>query len=354
MKFIKYLFLFLAISIWLAGLNEHVFKYFGSLHLFRDGYQFGDLYRLSNLPQFKDPAKDCPEYQPALEKPGNKKTNLFILGDSFTEPGRISKENFATDSYQYIRWSETAQLKLDTSANNILLIECVERHVREKFVAPVSNLKEGVTTQQTQTENLSFMQKLDKAFSSKTKEDRLDMLLFQNNVILAIKEWKAAFNYFFFDRVRDEVTLVNNGRDIVFYMDTDTIQNNRDPKTGAVVLKTTSSFTPLLDHEVDSIASNVKKSGILARKMGFDHVILSIIPNKVSVVMPAYGSYNNLIERVYADTSMTLPVIDVLPEFKSMGRSSYLLGDSHWTCAGQNIWLNKVNATIGQLLQSKQ
>lgn len=346
MKFLRYFFLLLGAFIWFAGLNGAVFSFLGSANFFRDGYQFGDLYRLSNLPQFKDPKKECPSYLPAFKNTTGKKINLFIIGDSFTEPGRISGTDFIADSYQYIHWSETLHLKPDPSATNILLIECVERHVREKFSSPITNIIPDSATFMNKASDPGFMHNLDAAFSSKAKEERFDMMLFQNNVILAIKEWKAFFNYFFFDRVRNEVSLVNNDRDIVYFMDTDTIQNSK-------ILKTTSSFTPLADAEVDTLALNIMKSTTTAKKMGFDHVILSIIPNKVSVVMPGEKAYNRLIERVYADTTLKLPVIDVLTDFRKMGRSSYLLGDSHWTCEGQRLWLDKVNAGIRQMIRPK-
>jgi hypothetical protein len=350
MRFLKYFFLLLAAFIWLSVLNTDIFKQLGKLNLFTDGYQFGDLYRLSNLPQFKDPKKDCAKYSPFfLAKPGRKKINLFIIGDSFTEPGRVSKADFNVDSYQYVHWGEALHFRPDTSAYNILLIECVERHIREKFASPLNNIKADSATFVSHGE-LSFMQKLDQAFASDSKEERLDMMLFQNGLILALKEWKATLNYKFFGRVREEVTLVNNDRDIVFYMDTDTAQTSKDHEVSKSARKTTSSFTPLPKSEVDTIVSNVAKSKLMAEQMGFDHVILSIIPNKISVISPEWGVYNNLIDRVYADTSLKLPVIDVFPQFKAMGTSSYLKGDSHWTCEGQNIWLDNVNTLLERLI----
>lgn len=348
MRFLKYFILLFASLIWLAVLNTDIFRYMGKLNLFTDGYQFGDLYRLSNLPQFKDPKKDCPQYIPPANKTGNKKINLFIIGDSFTELGRISKADFNVDSYQYVHWGEALHFKADTSAYNILLIECVERHIREKFAAPISNVVADSRTFVSRG-NPSFMQKLDLAFAADSKEERLDMMLFQNPLILAIKEWKASFNYKFFGRVREEVTLVNQDNDLVFYMDTDTVQASKDAEAPHSILKTTSSFTPLPESELDTIVNNMTKSKLLAEQMGFNQVILSIIPNKVSVISPGWGVYNNLIERVNEHSSLQIPVIDVLPEYRKMGNASYLKGDSHWTCEGQTIWLEKVNTLIAEL-----
>ena len=348
MKLIKYVVLFIAAFIWLSGLNADVFNVLGKFGFVHDGYQFGDLYRLSNLPQFKDPKKSCPEFTPTHANPRDKKVNLFIIGDSFTEAGRISKTNFNVDSYHYINWAQSLHIKLDTSEHNILLIECVERHFREKFVAPIGNIVEDSATF-VNSGHPSFMQELDAAFASKSTQDRLEMLLFQNDAMLQVKEWKAAFNQKFFDRASNDVELVNSNRDIVFYMDTDTMQS---PPFMKLPAKTTSSFTFLPSSEVDTLVVNVMRSKVLMEKMGFDKVLLSIIPNKVSVVMPDYGNYNNLISRVYTHPSFKLQTIDVLSDFRTIKNRAYLKGDSHWTCESQNIWLNKTNKLINDAVAS--
>lgn len=341
MKFLKYIILILAAFVWLSGLNQNVLNLTGNLRRFQNGYQFGDLYRLSNLPQFKDPVKACEVYKPHVRNASNRKVNLFVIGDSFTEPGRIEKANFPVDFYQYVHWDEFLHVKLDTTQTNILLIECVERHVREKFAMPMKNLVPDSATFVSNTPYLSRMQKLDIAFSSKGTEARLDMLLFTNNLVMQIREWKATLNYKFFDRVNKEVTLVNNDQDIVYYLDTNT------PAT-------TSSFTSLTKNGVDTIVTNVMTSEKAAIQLGFDEVILSIIPNKISVINPEYGTYNRLIDRVYSDPRLTLPVVNVLEDFRKMGTAAYLRGDSHWTCAGQNLWLEKANTLIGERIATRR
>jgi hypothetical protein len=338
MKLIKYMFLFLFSLVWLVGLSPSLYAKLGEWNLIKDGYQFGDLYRLSNLPQFKDPVKVCPKQIHAGKTKGAKKIHLYIIGDSFTEKERVDKEDFAVDQYQYVHWDHVLHLKPDTSAINILLLESVERHFREKMVAPIHNLIPDSATYVSKGTELSFMNKLDNAFASDPTEGRLDVAFFQNDLMLKLKEMKAAFTYNFFHRADKKVTLVNNDRDIVYYMDTDT------PKS-------TSSFTDLEETEVDSIIINLNKSKEIAGKLGFDHVILSVIPNKVSVLMPEYGRYNNLISRVYAQPSLNIPYIDVLPEYRKLKEKAYLKGDSHWTCQAQDIWLDKTNAMIKKMTQ---
>lgn len=340
MKYLKYIFLIIFSLVWLVGLSPSLSAKIGEWKLIKDSYRFGDLYRLSNLPQFKDPAKQCPK-QIFVEKiPGKKKIHLYIVGDSFTEKERVGKEDFAVDEYQYVHWDNILHLKTDTSEINILLMECVERHFREKMTSPIHNLIPDSATFVLKGPEPSFMHKLDKAFASDGTEGRLDAAFFQNDMLLKLKEMKAAFTYHFFHRVNKEVTLVNNDRNLVYYMDTDT------PKI-------TSSFTDLREGELDTMMTNLAQSNTLARQLGFDHVILSVIPNKVSVLMPEYGRYNNLISRVYNHPKMTLPYIDVLSDFRKMKDKAYLKGDSHWTCQAQDVWLHKANRLIQEISKKK-
>jgi len=333
MKFLKYAFLVLGCLIWAVGLSPALLSEAGKLNLIEDSYRFGDLYRLSNLAQFKDPRNECVGYKVPARSNTSQKIHLYIIGDSFTEEQRVGKKNFAVDAYTYVHWNEFLHLRIDSSETNILLLESVERHLREKMKDTVQNLIPDHATFVSRGDPARFMNRLDNAFKSRSTEDRLDELLFQNNVILTLKEWKSAFNYRFFNRVNKGVTLVNNDENVVYYMDTDT------PNI-------TSSFSSIKETEIDSIVRNLNSSQDFARNLGFDHVILSVIPNKVSVLMPESGNYNNLIERIYSHHDLKVPFIDVLTDFRKMDSGSYLKGDSHWTCEGQYLWLDKVNAFI--------
>jgi hypothetical protein len=336
MKVAKYIFLILGITVWAIGLSPALLLKASHFNLVRDGYQYGDLYRLCNLSQFRDPVKACTGYTVPTRPAGKRKVHLYIVGDSFTEKERIGKDHFAADEYTYVHWDRVLHLRLDTTQTNILLLESVERHLREKMASRITALMPDTATF-VATAEPKMTQQLDAAFSSKNTEDRLDMLLFQNDWMLAIKQWKADFNRAAFGRVNSAVTLVNDGADVVYFMDTDTST-------------TTSSFTPLGQAELDTLVFNINADKAFAQSLGFTHVILSVIPNKVSVVSADYGPYNNLIERIYNHPDLKTDHIDVLPEYRKMGRTAYLNGDSHWTCAGQQLWLDKVNNLINQLV----
>jgi hypothetical protein len=340
MKFLKYAFLVLGCLIWAVGLSPTLLSEVGKLNLIKDSYRYGDLYRLSNLPQFKDPKEECTDYKPPAKSGSSQKIHLYIIGDSFTEEQRIGKKDFAVDAYTYVHWNYFLHLKTDTSETNILLLESVERHFREKMKDTINNLIPDHATFVSKSTSERFMNRLDNAFKSKSTEDRLDELLFQNNLILTLKEWKSSFNYHFFDRVNKGITLVNNDNGVVYYMDTDT------PNT-------TSSFSIVKETEIDSIVRNINASQDYARSLGFDHVVLAVIPNKVSVLMPEYANYNELIKRVYSHSELKVPSIDVLADFRKIGSRAYLKGDSHWTCEGQYLWLDKVNAFIQSIEKPK-
>ncbi|TDE16213.1 hypothetical protein [Dyadobacter psychrotolerans] len=334
MRYLRYIFLLIGAAIWIVALSPDL----SSKMTAQDSYRFGDLYRLSNLSQFKDPRAACPDYK-APAKSTSKKVHLYLIGDSFTEKERVGQKDFAADAYTNVRWGEVLHFKPDPAEVNILLIESVERHFRDKFTAgPLTNLVADSATFVNRNFDQPFMNKLDDAFRSKSTEGRLDEILFQNDFVLALKQLKADFNYKIFNRVNKEVTRVNDDKNIVYYMDTDTDTT-----------KLTSSFSELSNSEVDSLVIHLNKSREIALKLGFDAVVLSIIPNKVSVLMPDYGHYNSLIDKVYSHPALEIPYIDVYQDFRKMGDRAYLKGDSHWTCAGQYLWLNKANQTINQL-----
>ncbi|OJV16526.1 MAG: hypothetical protein BGO21_26960 [Dyadobacter sp. 50-39] len=336
MKILRYIVLAIGCLIWTVGLSPTILPWLWKVGAVEDGYQYGDLYKLSTLSEFRDPRHQCTGYVPPARPKSAKKVHLYIIGDSFTEKGRLEKEYFPVDEYTWVKWSDFLHIKLDTSKHNILLMESVERHFRQKFAASaITVLVPDTATFVQNGASTKFMHQLDEAFRGSHTAGRLDGFLFQGDLALRVKEWKSDFNHHIFDRVGSGVSLVNNDRDIVYYMDTDTPQ-------------VTSSFTPMRETELDSIITNLNASRDYADSLGFDNVIMAIIPNKVSVLSPGYGTYNNLIERVYNHPKLGIPYIDVLPDFRRMGRAAYLKGDSHWTCEGQTLWLNKINALINQ------
>ncbi len=337
MKLAKYLVLFIFCLIWLAGSTNYFYKLADRLGMVNDSYRYGDLYRLANLSDFKEERSTCKKHDPIIKYGSKKPVHLYIIGDSFTEKERIDKNNFAADSYHYVHWSQLLHFKPDTTSINVVILETVERHFREKFTnGPIQNVVVDSAVYNSSPE-LPTVYKLDDLFRASISEGRLDQLLFQNNLSLSLKELKADFNYHVFKRINKEVTMVNSGKDIVYYMDTD-------------VPNITSSFTPLADSTLNAMVQHLNETQQILLNMGFDKVILSVIPNKVSVVDPTFGSYNQLINRTMSHPNLRLHSINVLDEFQKLGSAAYLKSDSHWTCTAQNIWLDKANQTIAEIL----
>ena len=332
MKIVRILVLLIVGFIWVAGCSTPVINALYRTELIPDDYRYGDLYRLSNLKVFKDPRSECPPY--SFTKPKNsKKVALYIIGDSFTEAQRIDSSDFAADKYQYAHWGTLLHLKLDTNYTNIVLMESVERTVREHFAVPIANVLPDTATFVTLPEETHLMSRLDYLFASSPTEDRLTTLLFQFDPILKFKEWKSWLNYHFFSRTDPKVTVSADGNTISYHVDTDT----------TLIY---SSFIPIRNSEIDSLVGIINRSERFLKGIGFDQVWLSIIPNKASVLMPDYGVYNELIDRIGRHPALAPPYIDILPEFRSMQENPYLKGDSHWSCAGQRVWLDQVNEKV--------
>lgn len=335
MKIVRYSVLLLVGLVWIAGCSSDILSFLYTTQAIPDDYRYGDLYRLSNLEKFKDPKSTCSPFPITKSTTRQKKIALYIIGDSFTEPQRIGAEDFDVDYYHYVHWGTTLHLKLDSSYTNIVLLESVERNVREHFGTPISLITPDSATFVTIPQDTRLVSQVDHLFASAPVEDRLTTILFQFDPILALKEVKSWINYNLFDRTDPKVTVAADGATIVYVEDTDTSY-------------TKSSFSVIEKQELDTIVGVMKQNESYLRSLGFDQVWLSIIPNKASILMPDYGKYNHLIERIYQHPQRSGEAIDVYQDFANMKEAAYLRGDSHWSCAGQHLWLGKVNRLLRQ------
>ena len=86
----KYITLTIFAFLWFLGFSEHFAKWLSENSITPNDYRYGDLYRMSNLAQFKVPVEQCetPQRSPS------RNIALVILGDSFTEKERIEKNHF--------------------------------------------------------------------------------------------------------------------------------------------------------------------------------------------------------------------------------------------------------------------
>lgn len=312
--------------LWYLGFSKDLAKWLFENHITKDDYRYGDLYRLSNLAQFRVPVETCVATK--ITKTPN--VSLILLGDSFTEKGRIDSSNFKASNYQRFFITDTSFTKLDTTQKNILIIETVERHFRERFAKPYKNLQ--LTDNQkvrSKIQQETFLQKA-LAYEVSYNTERHETLLFSSDFFLTFKEWKAWLNWKLFGKIDEKVILSKDGKHILYYLD-------------AQPSGITSSFDKISDTEINILVQNVNSTYNYYKNLGFDEVYLSIIPNKTSILAPDLGQYNHLIERIQHSNALMMPYLDVYTPIKNSKVLLYDTGDTHWNCQGKQIWIDNVN-----------
>lgn len=289
-----------------------------------DDFRYGDLYRLSNLRDFREEVKKCKN--PYHDKKSD--IALYLFGDSFIDGGRLSTTDLATATV--IGGHVTQDVKVESiHPQSVLIIETVERHLRERFSEnPWSQLAIG-TTRKLNSETI------DKGFFSKIldfevpyNEDMHEMVLFSSDFFLRIKEWKAWLNHRVFGRIEPDVALLKG--ELVYHSDV-------DPGVSSV-------YDYVSETELDSIVNHINLTRENYLKAGFKEVYISIIPNKSSRLVRHEKSYNRLVERVEEHPMLAVPIISVWNEFSQ--KNYYMRGDSHWNCEGMQIWVDKVNEQV--------
>ncbi|MEZ0606952.1 hypothetical protein ACAW74_00490 [Fibrella sp. WM1] len=329
MKLLRYTVLIVASLLWLGGCSRTVMHELYQVGFIPDDYRFGDLYRLSSLPQFKEPVTPC---SPPATYPDTSRTDLYLIGDSFTEPGRLAKADLPIHALYYFHWDRDRDraVQLDTTRRNVLVIESVERHFRQ-HVEPTPTYNINVVSDTTgtngpQDESTQWGHTLVDWIKSKGIEERLETLMFSRDLFLWFREVKASINLALFDRYSDQVELSTDRQAIFTNLD--------------INHPLSSAFTPLRDTYLDSLVLKLNVAADHYRKAGFDEVVLSIIPNKVTMLEQDRGAYNHLIERIQQHPNLRLTVLDTYAPYRRSRVPLYSKGDTHWNCAGRTIWLD--------------
>lgn len=340
----KYVILFIITILWLGGCSREVMQTLYKTGVIADDYRYGDLYRLSSLPQFKDPVRPCSPSNSPLQRGGvGVKSALYVIGDSFTESERLSQRDFPGSDFLRTKWENKNTVQLDTAKRNVLLVETVERHFREHFIQPTDNLTIAADTTRNKPSTASLngephqslTRRISDFIQSKGIEERLETVLFSHDVFLWFRELKASLNLNLFGRVAPTVGISQDQNHLFAGLDTDTTKHRN------------SSFAPLSDTELNALIDSVNATADRYRTLGFDAVYLSIIPNKASILDPTQGRYNHLIERVESHPRLRVPVISVYQDYKRQPANVYALGDSHWNCTGRTVWIEEVRKTTG-------
>jgi hypothetical protein len=325
MRIFKYITLFFFAAIWVVSCVPILRKTVSQTGLIADDYRYGDLYRLSNLAQFRE--KVTTERPKNNHAPLTKHQTLYLIGDSFTEANWIQQSDFSVEKFVHIPWYKTEDIRLDTSQYNVLILESVERHFREHFNKPVQNIR----LDNYKNSETSLMADLEKALGS--VEETIESLWLSSDLFLVFKESKAKLNYTLFGRINDKVSISTDKQNLLLRLDTDSTLIN-------------SCFSQLTDNEIDSLVQVINQTRDYYKKSGFDAVYLSVIPNKTSIVAANDGAYNRLVERIQTHPKLAVPLIDVWAEFNKTPNKIYLKGDSHWNTTGRDIWVQKTAEVV--------
>jgi hypothetical protein len=322
-KVIKYILILFFGFLWFLGCSKDISKYLFEEKILKDDFRYGDLYRLSYLKNFKETRIKCLNQKPEKKLD----LTLYLAGDSYTEKGRIEAEDFVAKDFVRSHVAETTYSLKNDGKKKVLVIETVERHLRERFTTPWNNLK--LKSDKPAELPKTFWQKI---MDLKIPYDAQmhESAIFGFDFFMKIKEIKAGLMFSLFDKVEDKVSL-SPDRKRIFY--------GIDVKPGI-----SSGFVEINDSEIDLLVRNMNLTYQNYKNMGFDEVFLSIIPNKSSILGQDLGQYNHLVERIESHPNLQVPIVSIFKALKY--NDFYLHGDSHWNCNGQQYWLDQVNQKL--------
>jgi len=265
-----------------------------------------------------------------------------------------SNESFCgVKSYTFSRWGfdGTLEIRLDTSQINVLLIETVERNFR---AIPQANYVNKITfskrtSQSSYNKGISVIEaglpitkeelmQFHKRIYNPDINQNLEFNLFDYLVFTPFKEMKAWLNLKLFNRVPQEISIIDN---CPFLFLRETVDPSSD----------LSSFKSLPDKEVNDIVIRINNVYEYYKKKGFTEVFFSVIPNPVSMIAPGYKKYNDIIRRVQNHPYLNAPMINVIDYFKHDPAMMYNSSDSHWKVNGFYIWLNTFNRRLRTIVE---
>lgn len=327
MKALKYIALVVFGFLWFLGCSRDTVVYLVDNGFIGDDFRYGDLYRLSNLSGYRVAVEKCDLPYRGAKVP----VALYLAGDSFTEEGRVNRNQYATDRY-FRSFVADGHVPLElVPGRKILVIETVERHFRERFSEkPWMNWVETSSAGHMAADPFP-LRKLYNAvleYEVPYREEMHESVLFSSDLILKIKELKADFNYRVFGRVDPKVGVLKG--ELVYDLD--------------LAPGISSVYDPVPEEEIDRIVKHANATRAHYKSLGFDEVYLSIIPNKSSLLIKDDPAYNHLVERVEGHPDLQIPLISVWKAFSE--RNYYQKGDSHWDCAGQKVWVDAVNEKL--------
>jgi hypothetical protein len=306
-----------------------------------DQYKNGDLYGMCFLTGYKEPATD-----PVFKKyePANSRLNLYILHDSYLQNRLYASYFKGADSLIQIDYRNGASnISLNGKKKNILLIETAERYARWRLKN--ASYFTGMLRQDTLTSTVvetppSAAESdvtLREMLSNPNINSNLEFNLFDYSLFSPVRGWKTALNHALFGRLPDALALSSDKRFLLLKETLDTIQN-------------TGIYAPLPESETDSLAEHMALIRQHYMRLGFQDVWFSIIPNTATLNDSLHNSRlpcNGFIYRMKAKADrLSVPCIDVYPDFRKNPSAMYKHGDSHWSNQGKQLWIDRVGEKL--------
>lgn len=306
----------------------------------------GDLVSMSYLDFVKrfNPDPDTSIIRrPAYTGPG--KTVLFLDGDSYTWYWHLKDTNFAgVCEFHYIDRYHGGYYHLDTTKRNVLLIEISERMFREYFsttrmmdeVVDSAIRKKSIALthglSQGQMQYASFLPGLQfNDLFNKNINQNLQCNLFNYNFIIPMFEYKAALNYYLFNRASGDV-VISKDRNFLFLRNTVSLTD------------ISSSYGPLTADDITQFIEHLNTIYDHYKAAGFAEIYLSVIPNSATIMQPE--GYNNLIPLIHNDPRFRMKTVDVFTAFRNSKEVLYHPGDTHWNKRGLMKWIATTNETL--------
>ena len=293
----------------------------------------GDLYKKSNLTAFKYKRETCGEKFTNSNKPGG--TNLFLIGDSFFEGLYNNSAGFKNvDNVYFVHWQKQLTIpELPKNARNILVYESVERYLFAKY--DTANIVINPAVKEFTYDNPISSKGFTKIMSIESNEFTLNLILFMDKFSLWVKDFKGDFNYKYFNRLDENIQLSTDKKYLFNY---------------AEINGTSSSFEKIRPGYLDTTVNYFNNHYQHYKRMGFNEIYLTVIPNKVSVIAPTFDNkqYNHFADQIKNSPKLQVPFIDIYAQMKAANETKeiFFRNDTHWNCAGQQVFIDYLNNTV--------
>lgn len=310
-----------------------------------DRWRYGDLYGLCFLHEYKFRLEPFTKYN-TITDPIKHNRLLYIIGDSFLADKTLDHAFKGFDHVIFLdRRFPFGPIVLDTTQQNYLIMEFAERNLPQYSLKASPEItwtaqdiqqklftsKEAAIQKAPASQLPRGLERVTKALFNKDLSRNIETLLFDDKLFTPIKELKAAFNYHVLGRLPQEVAVSRDKKRLFLNITVDTSYVQ-------------SAFRPTSDQDVAQIAHQISLSGDYYRAIGFKKVLLSVVPNPVSIYDSKQQPYNHLLERVENRTD--IPVISIYHRFKSNPRNLYYRSDAHWNPEGMNCWVKTTDSVL--------